>query len=122
MWFPLILALAIQQVGVTLGVFCPETLHLRDLPEPTDAQDTSIELQAKDEGHGFKTQLKHFRAAFTLLTSDLTLALVVCLFVVNRLGRQSLTLLIRYASKRYSWEISKVRSRRPFVLLHLITR
>ncbi|KAF1968015.1 MFS transporter-like protein [Bimuria novae-zelandiae CBS 107.79] len=106
-WFPLLLALAIQQVGVTIGVFFPETLHLRDLPEPRDAEDVSIELQTKGEGHGFKVQLKHFKSALLLLTSDLTLTLVVCLFVVNRLGRQATTLLIRYASKRYNWEISK---------------
>jgi hypothetical protein len=110
LYFPLLLALVIQLIGVTLGVFFPETLHLRDLPEPRDGQDASIELQTKDEGHGFKTQLKHFKSAFLLLKSDFTLALVVCIFVVNRLGRQALTLLIRYASKRYNWEISKVRT------------
>lgn len=108
MWLPLLLALAIQQVGVTLGVFLPETLHLRDLPEPQEPDDASIELQTKDEGHGFKTQLKHFKSALLLLRSDVTLTLVVAVFVVNRLGRQALTLLIRYASKRYKWEISKV--------------
>ena len=109
LYFPLLLALAIQMVGIILGVFFPETLHLRDLPEPKDPQEDSIELQANDEGHGLKTQLKHFKSAFLLLKSDFTLALVVCMFVVNRLGRQALTLLIRYASKRYNWEISKVR-------------
>lgn len=108
LWLPLLLALAIQQVGVTVGIFFPETLHLRDLPEPRDRDDASIELQPKDEGHGFNTQLRHFKSALLLLTSDIQLALVVALFVVNRLGRQGLTLLIRYASKRYNWEISKV--------------
>jgi hypothetical protein len=108
LWLPLLLALAIQQVGVTIGVFFPETLHLRDLPEPSDGEEASIELQGKDEGHGFKTQLRHFKSALLLMTSDIQLALIVALFVVNRLGRQALTLLIRYASKRYTWEISKV--------------
>ncbi|KAF2439771.1 hypothetical protein P171DRAFT_476218 [Karstenula rhodostoma CBS 690.94] len=107
LWLPLLLALAIQQVGVTVGIFFPETLHLRDLPEPRDGDHASIELQAKDEGHGLETQLKHFKSALLLLTSDIQLALVVALFVVNRLGRQALTLLLRYASKRYNWEISK---------------
>ncbi|KAL1596411.1 hypothetical protein SLS60_009057 [Paraconiothyrium brasiliense] len=107
LWLPLLLALAIQQVGVTVGILFPETLHLRDLPEPRDGEDASIELQGKDEGHGLKTQLKNFKSALLLLTSDIQLALVVALFVVNRLGRQALTLLIRYASKRYKWEIAK---------------
>lgn len=108
LWLPLLLALAIQQVGVTVGFFFPETLHLRDLPEPDDGEEASIELQTEEEGHGLRTQLKHFKSALLLLKSDVTLALVVTLFVVNRLGRQALTLLIRYASKRYNWEISKV--------------
>ncbi|KAJ4299665.1 hypothetical protein N0V90_004911 [Kalmusia sp. IMI 367209] len=106
-WLPLLLALAIQQVGVTIGVFFPETLHLRDLPEPRDTDDASIELQTKDEGHGFKAQLQHFKSALLFLKRDVTLALVIATFLVNRLGRQAMTLLIRYASKRYHWEIKK---------------
>lgn len=107
-WFPLLLALAIQQVGITIAIFFPETLHLRDLPEPKDGDDRSIELQTKDHGRGLKAQIRHLQDAFAFLRSDLTLALVVFTFLANRLGRQGLALLIRYASKRYNWEIKKV--------------
>ncbi|KAF2676502.1 MFS general substrate transporter [Lentithecium fluviatile CBS 122367] len=106
-WYPLLLALGIQQVGALVAFVLPETLHLRDLPEPREDVSESIKLRTKDEGFGFKAQLQNFKAALLFLRSDPTLALVIVTFVANRLGRQALTLLIRYASKRYSWEIKK---------------
>jgi hypothetical protein len=108
-WYPLLLSLAIQQLGVFVALAFPETLHLRDLPEPRDDVSESIELQTRKEGFGFRAQLKNFKAALLFLRSDLTVALVILTFVANLLGRQSLSLLIRYASKRYNWEIKKVR-------------
>lgn len=109
-WLPMLLALGIQQIGVTLALVCPETLHSQDLPEPTDSETESIELQPQDKKFGIKTQLGHFKTAFLFLKSDYTLMLVVLTFLGNRLGRNALTLLLRYASKRYNWEIKKVGS------------
>lgn len=110
-WYPLLLALAIMQAGVCIAFFFPETLHLRDLPEPRD--DEVVEPQEEDEGHGVTAQLRHFKAAVLFLKSDVTLALTIVTFLANRLGRQALTLLIRYASKRYNWEIKKASSPTP---------
>ncbi|CAI6301629.1 unnamed protein product [Periconia digitata] len=107
-WLPLLLALGIQFIGALAAVICPETLHMQDLPEPTDDDETdSIELQSKKESSGIKTHLGHFKTAFLFLKSDTTLMLVVLTFLGNRLGRNGMTLLIRYASKRYGWEIKK---------------
>jgi hypothetical protein len=108
-WLPLLLALAIQIVGTTIALFLPETLHLRDLPEPMDADSDSqsIELQPKGSDFSLKSQLRNFQSAVHFLRSDFTLAMVVFTFLANRLGRQALTLLVRYASKRYSWEIKQ---------------
>jgi MFS family permease len=108
-WFPLVLSLAIQLAGTVLAVFFPETLHLRDAPAPINGERESIEmdtLSAKDNFR-LKHQLRHFRAAYRFLKSDWTLAMVVLTFMANRLGRQAMSLLVRYASKRYSWEIKK---------------
>jgi hypothetical protein len=104
-WLPLLLALAIQGVGVVIGAFFPETLHLRDLPEPKDDDDQAIELQAISSSFSLKAQYHNFKSAVDFLRSDWTLAMVVFTFIANRLGRQAMTLLIRYASKRYGWEI-----------------
>ena len=115
-WLPLLLALAIQQVGITIAAFLPETLHLRDLPEPRDsAEQPDIELRSVDGPdldagrHGFTlaAQLRHFKDAVHLVRRDRTIGLVIFTFLANRLGRQSLSLLIRYASKRYKWKISE---------------
>jgi MFS family permease len=106
-WLPLLLALGIQQVGISIAFFFPETLHLRDLPEPKDNDEQCIELQPVVGHFTLKAQLKNFQVAYTFLTSDFQLGLVVFSFMANRLGRQAITLLIRYASKRYSWEIKQ---------------
>lgn len=110
-WLPLLLALAIQQVGIFISFFFPETLHLRDLPEPADSDSggpEEIELQPIKKGAGSQA-LKYFKEVILFLRRDAMLALVIFTFVANRLGRQSLSLLIRYASKRYHWKIQKVR-------------
>ncbi|KAF2464293.1 MFS transporter-like protein [Lindgomyces ingoldianus] len=106
-WFPLLLALAIQQVGISIAAFFPETLHLRDSPEPAD-DDGSIETEPPTTYNpSFKAQLGHFRDAMNFLKRDATLALVIFTFLASRLGRQALVLLLRYASKRYNWTIQK---------------
>jgi hypothetical protein len=106
-WLPLLLALVIQQIGICIAFFFPETLHLRDLPEPKDGEDQSIELQPKGGHFTLEAQLRNFKVAYTFLKSDKMLGLVVFSFMANRLGRQAITLLVRYASKRYGWEIKK---------------
>ncbi|KAF1836370.1 hypothetical protein BDW02DRAFT_646189 [Decorospora gaudefroyi] len=106
-WLPLLLALAIQMGGALLAVLVPETLHLRDLPEPKDVDSQSIELRPMGSDFSLKSQLHNFKAAVHFLRSDWTLAMVVFTFLANRLGRQAISLLVRYASKRYDWEIKK---------------
>lgn len=106
-WLPMLLALAIQQVGILIAFFFPETLHMRDLPEPKDGDEEMIELSPKGSNFTFRAQLQNFQTAIHFLRSDWTLGLVVFTFLANRLGRQAVTLLVRYASKRYGWEIKK---------------
>lgn len=106
-WYPLVLALIIHQCGVLLAVFFPETLHMRERPEVE--QDVVRLSQTQSKTHVFspRQQIKHFQDALQFLKSDRTLALVVFTFMANRLGRQGITLLVRYASKRYEWEIKQ---------------
>lgn len=106
-WLPLLLALAIQQAGICFAFFFPETLHLRDLPEPTDNHEEGIELQPLGSHFTLKAQIRNIKSAFHFLRNDWTLSLIVFTFLANRLGRQAISLLVRYASKRYNWEIKK---------------
>lgn len=106
-WYPLVLALIFQQCGVILAVFFPETLHMREQPRPTNMAARPVQMQVKHHAFSPKQQIRHFQDAFEFLKSDRTLALVVFTFMANRLGRQGMTLLVRYASKRYEWEIKQ---------------
>jgi MFS family permease len=67
----------------------------------------SIELQPKGGHFTLKAQLRNFKVAYIFLRGDKMLSLVVFSFMANRLGRQAITLLVRYASKRYGWEIKQ---------------
>lgn len=106
-WLPLLLAFGFQVVGVFVSLFIPETLHMRDLPEPKDTDGQNIEMQQMGGMFSMRSQLHNFQGAIQFLRDDWTLALVVFTFLANRLGRQSISLLVRYASKRYGWEIKK---------------
>lgn len=111
-WLPLLLSLAIIGTAVIMATLFPETLHLRDIPEPLAEEERDpIELQPspKSIGHGFQAQLVQLRDAVSFVRRDYTLALVVFTFLANQLGRNSLNLLIRYASQRYGWSIRQVR-------------
>lgn len=109
-WLPLLLAFGIQQAGIFLALAFPETLHLRDLPEQKDSdEDEVIELQPMDKTNpfGVKAQIRSFKDAFNFFRRDMNVALVNFSFMANRIGRQALNMLIRYASKRYHWKIQK---------------
>jgi MFS family permease len=90
-----------------LAVFFPETLHLREGPKHENSTTRRVQVPAKRHAFSPMQQLRHFQDAFQFLRSDRTLALVVFTFMANRLGRQGMTLLVRYASKRYNWEIKQ---------------
>jgi hypothetical protein len=106
-WYPLVLALVFQQAGVLLAVFFPETLHMREKTNHEGNTTRAVQSQIKDHAFSPRQQIRHFQDAFQFLKSDRTLALVVFTFMANRLGRQGITLLVRYASKRYGWEIKQ---------------
>lgn len=106
-WYPLVLALVFQQIGVILAMFFPETLHMSERPNCEEGNANAARPQVRGHAFSLKQQLRHFQDAFLFLRSDRTLALVVFTFMANRLGRQGITLLVRYASKRYDWEIKQ---------------
>ncbi|RMZ69647.1 Major facilitator superfamily domain general substrate transporter [Pyrenophora seminiperda CCB06] len=106
-WLPLLLALAILASSVVIALFLPETLHLRDLPESKERDMQACDLQQTPSDFHWRSQLRNFQSAIDFLRDDWTVALVVFTFVTHRLGRQAISILVRYASKRYTWEIKK---------------
>lgn len=107
-WHPLLLAFAIQLVGITTAIFCPETMRMQNVPDThTIDGERVMEMPRKKQEFGFKAQLGHFRDAFVFLKNNHMIILIVFSYFGNRFGIQAIQLLLRYASKRYSWEIKK---------------
>lgn len=107
-WLPLILSLAIKQAGICFVFVLPETLPICHLSESQgNGGDEVVELRSNSIESILKAQMHNFHAAFQFVRSDWTLGVVIFTFLANRLGTQSLSLVIRYASKRYGWEIRK---------------
>jgi MFS family permease len=106
-WIPLVLSIVIQLVGTLVAVLFPETLHLRDIQESGSNPTESLELQTKVNDSWLKKLLRHFQSVYYFLKCDWTLGMVILTFMANRLGGQVTILLLRYASKRYSWTIKE---------------
>jgi MFS family permease len=107
-WPPLLLAFVIQQLGVSIVLFCPETIHTRSPLEPrADDTEGDVEVVQEEPEFGFKAQLGYYKDALVFLRSKPTLMLILFSYLGNRSGRQALQLLVRYASKRYKWEIKE---------------
>jgi len=113
-WFPLLLGLGLQCAAVVIALFSPETLHLRDLPEEQsddsdEDSDNSSNLQVESPkisaSLGFKAQMRNFREAMHFMKRDFALGMIIFSFFAGTLGRQCISLLLRYASQRYGWSI-----------------
>lgn len=111
-WLPLFLSLGVQQVGVVVSFFCPETLKKGERPEPRENSVEDDRARVADKAKkelvfGLRAQMQSFKDAFGLLRSNGKLILVMFSYVGYRSGSQATQLLVRYASKRYNWEIKK---------------
>lgn len=107
-WLPLLLAFAIQQLGVSIVLFCPETIQTRNPLGPrADDRKGAVEVMEQERGFGSKAQFGYYKDALVFLRSKPTLMLIMFSYLGNRSGRQALQLLVRYASKRYDWEIKE---------------
>ena len=108
-WLAFGVALAIIGFVLLLTLLLPETLHRHNASEQVDAAAVDLEMPTKDNGHGLKAQLRHVQEAVRFVKRDATLALIIFSFLANRFATQSMALVLRYASKRYGWELRQVR-------------
>lgn len=67
--------------------------------------DMASQCSSKQKGYGFKAPRQRLQDTMQFLKCDISLTLVVFTFLVNRLGRQSTDLLLRYSLKRCHWTI-----------------
>lgn len=129
-WIPLLLALLFVTLCFGMTLALPETLPMK-VPTPKNAAevvdpidhhsrlpDHSITEQSEDsasedEVAGLKKwrhRVRETRELFAFVTRDATVAALVFTFLISRVGRHSINLLLQYASKRYNWSLSKVSS------------
>lgn len=118
-WIPLILGIVTILLGTSLVVFIPETLHLRvrantsSTLTPDSASDRSA-ASTKTDNSNFFTAMKSQAAdglnqlwgAMAVLHSPPILLLLLA-FIAQPFGSQSVTLCVRYVSKRFDWTLSK---------------
>ena len=115
LWSSIILGTVIEGIFIAIALSIPETLHLRNAKllessemEEQRSMDMASQHSLEQKGHGFKAQLQRPRDTMQFLKRDINLTLVAFTFLVNRLGRQSTDLLLRYSSKRCHRTIQKV--------------
>lgn len=137
-WIPLLLALLFVTLCFGMTLALPETLPIK-VPTPKDAAvvvdpidhhsrllDHSIPEQSEDSASEYEIaglkkwrhRVRETKELFAFVTRDATIAALVLTFLISRVGRHSINLLLQYASKRYNWSLSKVSS--GFVLSMLL--
>lgn len=112
-WAGFLVSFAVLLVGF-LGVFLvPETLVKRS--DTSESDDEYEDSQSGDEGlkrRSFQDRLVAWRTQIYNYThfiwKDGNIPLLMVMFFVGALGRQSTVFLIIYASKKFHWTIGKV--------------
>ena len=105
-WLPLVAGLISQILGVLIAIALPETL-----PPPTiDATNSLVADETAEDLRKSIKVWKKIEEIFEFLFRDKAVAFLVIGFLVLRLGRQSMSILLQYVSKRYDWSLSQVRS------------
>ena len=112
-WLPLVAGLISQILGVLIAIALPETL-----PPPTiDATNSLVADETAEDLRKSIKVWKKIEEIFEFLFRDKAVAFLVIGFLVLRLGRQSMAILVQYISKRYEWSLSQV-IEKNFLSLH----
>lgn len=121
LWLPLLAALGFQLLGVLLTFVLPETLPIESSgqdPGVFDDNQPVARIVEADEGlllenerendEKWKIWIRKTRKSFSFVTRDATVVALVFTFLISKVGRQSINILLQYVSKRYDWSLSKV--------------
>jgi hypothetical protein len=114
-WIPMITGVGLMALGLVPIVFIPETLHLRASGTVDLTPDSSSERSPSPSRKGSLLStvttkvlgsLKRLHSSSSVLHS-LPIILLLLTFIVDAFEGHAVGLLIRYTSKRFSWELSK---------------
>lgn len=119
LWLPMFLGLGAMILGGMMVIMLPETLtQPPSSPGVFSALDSENVERENSEDHiseaysfdalvqNGKWIMDEYRSVFV----SPIVATLIFTFLINSLGRSSLDLLLQYASRRYHWTISQVRS------------
>lgn len=113
LWSPLMAGFVAQTLGVLVAIILPETLVVTleksaDVPQADNSTGGESILNKQKLSSNSRKLVQRVGDAFEFLNRDTAVALLVFGFLVLRLGKQAITLLLQYASKRYGWTIAQV--------------
>jgi len=117
-WIPLLLQLACSGLATIIAMSTPETQSKacknRKSPSESAEQNKGTESNAipgspKQAKSVLVSLLRHSASTASFVVHDRNVMFIILSFLFNEFGRQSLSLLLQYVSKRYGWTVAKVR-------------
>lgn len=110
-WIPLLAAVAFQGLGAIMSLIIPETLPIAISEQASGASNMASYASDTDEEPIYDKRWKRWRQqtreSFGFITRDTAVAALVVTFLISKVGRQSINILLQYVSKRYGWSLSK---------------
>jgi hypothetical protein len=113
--FPYLVSICLILVGSIPALFLPETL------EDAKAKQSLQTNAEQDEDNGqpeqninkspleeLKRQVREFKVSTRFIWSDANVCLMILVFFVTIMTRQSTNLLLQYVSKKFDWSIARV--------------
>ncbi|KAF8537766.1 major facilitator superfamily domain-containing protein [Trichophaea hybrida] len=111
-WTPLLIALVIMVLVLLIACALPETRGLEVAnTEPSNSSGEEQEGDERISRPNLETSTRKnsnsHRDIMTFLRQDINVTLLVAIFLVITIGRQTTMLLLQYVSKRYDWSLAK---------------
>ena len=131
-WTPLLLVLVFDLLGFAILLALPETLPhtmpidiaanplLADESSDDESEDRTP-LEDDDSSPKKPTAIDRFKKSFRFITRDTAVIALVITFLISKVGRQSINILLQYVSKRYHWTLSKVSFKPGMLMKHQST-
>ncbi|KAJ6054656.1 hypothetical protein N7444_003754 [Penicillium canescens] len=112
--FPYLVSICLILVGSIPALFLPETLEdakakqsLQDNSEQRDENGQSEQNVNKSPLEELKRQAREFKVSTRFIWSDTNVCLMILVFFVTIMTRQSTNLLLQYVSKKFDWSIAR---------------
>src|SRR3954469_12393353 len=113
--FPYLVSICLILVGSIPALFLPETLEdakakqsLQNNSEQRDENGQSEQNVNKSALEELKRQVREFKVSTRFIWSDTNVCLMILVFFVTVMTRQSTNLLLQYVSKKFDWSIARV--------------